>query len=214
MTVRRSLFPALTAALVVVSACGSDSIDVEVPDPVLSVVSGTGQSQPAGEVLDDPFVVQVTQGGVAVAGVSVSWSVTSGGGSVDPATSTTGSDGRTSTTLTLGATAGANTVQASASGVTGSPQAFTATGTSSTPPATANVSVIDNAFDPDATTVAAGGTVTWTWNGASGHNVTFPSGSSSSTQASGTFSRAFPAAGTFDYQCTIHAGMNGTVTVQ
>lgn len=80
----------------------------------------------------------------------------------------------------------------------------------------ANVTVANNNFTPRCTTVATGTTVTWTWDsGGQVHNVTFPAGASSSDQGSGTFQRAFPAAGTFTYQCTIHgASMSGEIRVQ
>jgi plastocyanin len=85
-----------------------------------------------------------------------------------------------------------------------------------TPTQTNAVTVSDNSFGPSSIQVAPGTTVTWTWSqSATTHNVTFSSGSSSQNQGGGsTFSRAFPTAGTFTYQCTIHPGMSGTVTVQ
>lgn len=77
-----------------------------------------------------------------------------------------------------------------------------------------SVSVVDNAFSPSATRVAAGTTVTWTWNGINQHNVTFDDGATSATQSSGTYARAFTLAGTYPYHCTIHGiAMSGTVTV-
>ena len=77
-----------------------------------------------------------------------------------------------------------------------------------------DVSVADNYFSPSATTVAVG-SVTWTWTGTMSHNVTFDDGNSSPTQASGTYTRRFSAAGTYSYHCTIHgAAMSGTVTVK
>jgi len=82
------------------------------------------------------------------------------------------------------------------------------------PVSTTSVTVEDNQFTPRNIIVATGSTVTWTWSASQGHNVTFPSGSSSATQTSGTFSRQFPAAGTFTYQCTQHSGMTGSVMVQ
>ena len=103
---------------------------------------------------------------------------------------------------------------AAVTGATGSPQTFTATG-EAPPPAAAAVSVEDNFFDPSSARVAVGGTVTWTWNGAFNHNVTFASGTNSATQASGTFVRDFPTAGSFAYSCTIHgAAMSGTIVVE
>lgn len=79
---------------------------------------------------------------------------------------------------------------------------------------TAAVSVQDNQFSPAATTVAVGTTVTWTWTGANQHDVTFSGGPASPTQASGTYQRTFNAAGTFNYQCSVHGSfMSGSVTV-
>ena len=65
-------------------------------------------------------------------------------------------------------------------------------------------------------TVAVGTTVKWTWaNGAVNHNVTFDDGTKSATQNTGTYSRQFNTAGTYNYPCTIHGpSMSGTITVQ
>lgn len=81
----------------------------------------------------------------------------------------------------------------------------------------ANVTVNDSFFTPDCTTVPVGTTVTWTWNGGLDHNVTFSNtslGTSGNRSNGATFSKQFPAAGTFAYSCTLHAGMNGSVVVQ
>ncbi len=83
-----------------------------------------------------------------------------------------------------------------------------------------SVGVCDNFFAPASSPITAGATVTWTWRGSAGHNVTFEDGQgSSATQNSGTHSRSFPGAGAFRYRCTIHSsdfnsGMVGSVTVQ
>jgi plastocyanin len=72
------------------------------------------------------------------------------------------------------------------------------------------------AFDPAQVDIAAGGTVNYAWNGVT-HNVTFatPGGTVQNIpdRSSGTVQVTFGTAGTFNYQCTIHPGMNGTVTV-
>jgi plastocyanin len=94
------------------------------------------------------------------------------------------------------------------------------TGTTGTPNpgggSTSNaVSVRDNSFSPNATTVAPGTTVTWTWSGNNPHDVTFTDGTASAVQRAGTYQRTFAAAGTFAYQCSIHgASMSGTITVR
>ena len=77
------------------------------------------------------------------------------------------------------------------------------------------VSVGDNSFAPGATTVPRGTTVTWTWAGRNPHDVTFDDGTKSATQAAGTYTRTFAAAGSFPYHCSVHgASMSGTITVQ
>ena len=74
-------------------------------------------------------------------------------------------------------------------------------------------------FSPAAVTVARGGTVTWSNEGATAtHNVTFAATAGAPTNIgnfpSGTASRTFNTAGTYSYQCTNHSGMSGSVTVQ
>lgn len=92
----------------------------------------------------------------------------------------------------------------------------TGTGSNSGASTSSSVSVGNDFFTPASTAVAPGTTVTWTWNsGGVQHNVTFDDGQKSPTQGSGTYTRAFAAAGTYNYHCTIHgAAMSGTVTVK
>jgi plastocyanin len=82
---------------------------------------------------------------------------------------------------------------------------------------TSTVSVGPNGsltFSPATLTVPVNTTVTWNWNsGGVVHNVTFPDGTTSGDKSSGTFGRTFGTAGNFTYLCTLHAGMNGTVSV-
>ena len=86
-------------------------------------------------------------------------------------------------------------------------------------PQTASVaaSATANTFSPSTVTIARGGTVTWTF-GARPHNVTFgattgaPAGVPTTTNAQ--VARQFPTAGSFGYDCTLHAGMSGTVVVR
>ncbi|HEX7336415.1 MAG TPA: Ig-like domain-containing protein [Gemmatimonadales bacterium] len=87
---------------------------------------GDGQRGSRGAPLANPLVVRVTDGlGNPVAGVTVEWSTDDG--SVDPASSQTGSDGRAGTRWTLGSSAGEQTAEARSAGLEGSPLAFTAT---------------------------------------------------------------------------------------
>jgi plastocyanin len=82
------------------------------------------------------------------------------------------------------------------------------------PPA-AIVTMQGLAFHPATVTIHRGGTVEWEFvdNGIV-HNVIGDDGVHSADMGSGTFSHRYGKAGTFNYQCSIHAGMNGTVIVQ
>ena len=82
-------------------------------------------------------------------------------------------------------------------------------------PNTATVTLGPSSFSPQSVDIAVNGTVTW--NNTSGviHNVNFAAGSISDIgdHSSGSTARTFGSVGTFDYQCTLHAGMTGTVVV-
>jgi plastocyanin len=81
----------------------------------------------------------------------------------------------------------------------------------------AAVDMGDNFFSPQTARVLRGGMVTWTNRGATAHNTTSNQAGlwqSGNLNPQGTFSRTFPTAGTFEYSCTLHAGMNGTVIVE
>ncbi|MBB5206818.1 autotransporter domain-containing protein [Chiayiivirga flava] len=91
--------------------------DLTAISPGLRIVSGDGQSGAAGEPLADDFVVELDLGAAkALGGVTVTWSVLDGGGSIAPVTGTTDGDGRTSARLTLGPAAGTHRVSASIAG--------------------------------------------------------------------------------------------------
>jgi len=89
-------------------------------------------------------------------------------------------------------------------------------GPSTSPQQTSSVTVGNNQFSPANIQVAAGTTVTWTWDpSAITHNVTFADGVGSGDKgANATFTRTFGTAGTFQYQCTLHSGMTGSVLVK
>ena len=73
------------------------------------------------------------------------------------------------------------------------------------------------AFDPKDVTVKAGQKITWTNDDTTDHNVTADSGAdfkSDNFGKGGTFSFTPTKAGTIKYVCTIHPGMDGTLTVQ
>jgi adhesin/invasin len=131
----------------------SSEIDVTTGPPAsMAIQAGNSQSAPVGTAVPvPPAVVVRDQSGNPVAGVSVDFDVTAGGGSVTPGTVTTGSNGIAAvTSWTLGPAAGTNTLVAS---VPSAPalgtETFTATGTSVNQPPTAQADAYS--VDEDAT---------------------------------------------------------------
>lgn len=118
-------------------------------------ISGDSQTGTVNTQLADPFVVEVRdQYGIGVPDITLTWQVTSGGGSVSNGTSVTDFDGVTQTTLTLGPEAGSlnNRVNAIRSGLTNSPMQFAASASAGvvsdyivTGP---SISLINTDFDP------------------------------------------------------------------
>ena len=85
---------------------------------VLSIISGDNQTGLAGETLANPFVVEVRDGNdTPVAGVTVTFTVLTGGGTLSVTTGTTDANGQSESTLTLGSDPGANTVEVSAENI-------------------------------------------------------------------------------------------------
>jgi len=92
----------------------------------------------------------------------------------------------------------------------------TASPTGPAAPASGDAVSIDNfAFVPAKLTVAAGSTVTWTNHDEEPHTVAASDGSfhSPGMDAQASYSHTFSAPGTFDYVCSIHPFMRGTVVV-
>jgi plastocyanin len=72
------------------------------------------------------------------------------------------------------------------------------------------------AFSPETVNVKVGQKITWTNDDTAPHNVTSQSGEkimSSTFGKGGTFSFTPTKAGTIDYVCTIHPGMDGKIVV-
>lgn len=97
--------------------------------------------------------------------------------------------------------------------------ASTASTATTAAPASGGVTITmkNIAFDPKSVTVKAGTKVTWTNGEAVGHNVTAKAGASFKSallNQGQTFSFTPKTAGTIEYTCTIHPGMDGTIVVQ
>ncbi|MGH7532276.1 MAG: beta strand repeat-containing protein, partial [Gemmatimonadales bacterium] len=94
----------------------------------IAATGGNDQSGTTGTALPNPLTVKVTDAhGNAVPGVSITWAVTGGGGTLSGITDTTDATGTSTVSQwTLGGTAGTNTATATLAGATGSPVTFTA----------------------------------------------------------------------------------------
>ena len=85
-----------------------------------------------------------------------------------------------------------------------------------TPSVSDNTIRIKNfAFDPASITVKVGSTVRWVNQDSVPHRILFADGADSNVlAATQSYSRKFDQAGTYDYACTIHPTMQGTVIVE
>ncbi len=91
-------------------------------------VSGTGQAVAISTALAAPFIVRVTDAFAnPIAGATVTWTITAGGGSLSAPTSVTAANGEASVTYTTGTATGTSVVTGAVAGLTGSPASFSAT---------------------------------------------------------------------------------------
>lgn len=118
--------PLLVSVLGLLAACsGSDTTSPTDADgdagPVparLEAVSGDAQSGEVASTLGEPLVVEVEDAaGTPLAGVAVSWSVVTGGGTLSPSSSFTDGRGRARVTWTLGTAAGPQRARARVGGL-------------------------------------------------------------------------------------------------
>jgi adhesin/invasin len=194
---------ALSATPTGVSAVGFTATGTADVPAALVVSAGDLQSAVAGSPVPVQPAVRVNdQYGNAVAGATVTFTVTGGGGSVTGATPASGGGGiATLGSWTLGGTAGPNTLSATVSGVT--PLGFTATGLVG-PAAAMSLSAGNAQTDTVAATLAtayavlvvdannnpvSGTTVTWASSGGgtiTASSVTNASGIATATRVLGT----------------------------
>ena len=82
-------------------------------------------------------------------------------------------------------------------------------------PAENEVWMQNNAFDPETINISKGTTVKWINKDDVDHTVTGSDGLFDSKTVAGgdTFQHTFDSTGIYDYVCTIHSGMSGTVNV-
>jgi adhesin/invasin len=192
-------------------------------------------ASPGSAVAEPPSVLATDIYGNPVPGVTVTFEVLSGGGSVTDPVQVTGENGAAFVgSWTLGPDPGENTLTATADGLSGSPVTFHATARAfpsgvtievrndyfrSLQNGTGGPGITDYAHD----TVAVGGTVTWVWAGQN-HNVTpaFGTGGSGTHDAPHTYTMTFHTPGSYVYRCTNHsqlvfdfvAGMAGAIEIR
>ena len=214
-----------------------------VAGPPVAIASFSAEKQlvsVGGAVAELPAVIVTDEFNNGVAGVSVTFEVTNGGGSATGMSQVTTPDGIAVVgSWTAGNAQGENIMTATVTGLSGSPLVFRATGR--TLPSTVIVEVHSDYFlslrngsggNPSplgsiaTDTIAVGGTVTWHWV-SSGHNVTpintifaaSPTQNAGSTYGPITFTTP----GTYRYRCTNHSsvvaylgliGMRGLIVVR
>jgi hypothetical protein len=145
----RRLRCAVLALGVATVGCGGGDGEPLAPDgpaPArrLEARSGSGQVAGRGQTLGASFVVAaVDQAGTGVAGVTITWAVTQGGGTLDQVSPVTDEHGEAAARLTTGAL-GAQVVTAGAEGLDGSPVTFTATAIAGAPVLVAAVPIPPN----------------------------------------------------------------------
>lgn len=127
------------------------------------------------------------------------------------------------TALTLTAALGLTAAGCGSDDNGGGSTSTPAAASTSTPAATATgsgevkIAMKNIAFAPDAVTVKVGQKITWTDEEPVEHNVVAQSGATFESDIFGegkSFSYTPTKAGTIKYECTLHPGMDGTITVQ
>jgi hypothetical protein len=107
---------AAAIAIVALAAC-----KLSTDNPIslrLGALKGDNQSAAAGTVFADSLTaIVLDQYGFSTEGVAVAWAITSGGGSLSAATTTTDLNGITSVTYTGGLTPGRATITATVTGI-------------------------------------------------------------------------------------------------
>jgi plastocyanin len=203
----------LAAGLSLIVACGGGGDGGSTNPPPPPTVQAVSLSK-AAALLEPTEAITITAtprdgSGNPINGKTVNWAASPSSGTV------TLTPNGNSVTIT-GSGVGQATITASVDQVTSTPMTVTV---SNSIPATADVAVGSggDVFSPNQVDIKAGGTVTYSW-AAGPHNVTFISPPAnvpnSGDQLSGyTLPVTFSKAGIYDYQCTIHPGMRGTVTV-
>ena len=200
MTRRVLISPALLVFFLGV-ACGGGTSEPTVDNTVIASVSVTASATS----IEPGATAQLTATAKNAAGVSLPGTATWKSSNQNIATVS-------STGLVTGIAEGNATITATISGVDGT--RGIAVGTI-TPVGDVLVEASGLTFNPTQVDITAGGQVTWSFNGE--HNVQFTTGGAPANipnTSTGSVSRTFNAAGSFQYFCGVHGTtMSGTVIV-
>ena len=122
-----ALAPLGLLPVAVLLGCGGGGGNDPPPGNVTSLAKtgGDAQTGTVGQALANQIQVTVTEDGSPAAGVTVTWSTSSG--SMNPGSGPTDAGGVAGSSWTLGTAAGTQTASAAVSGASGSPATFTAT---------------------------------------------------------------------------------------
>ena len=114
-------------AALAITACNGDNTLPPATPTTIAEQQGMNQSGQVNAALADSLRVRVTgSNGSPAFGVTVTWSVLSGGGSISPASSATDRDGLAGAQFILGPSEGQQQAQAAVDGLSGSPVVFSA----------------------------------------------------------------------------------------
>ena len=207
-----------------IAACGGKSGGTTTPTPTIAIAaaspSGDNQAAKIGQALPNPLRVLVTKDGVALASQTVTWAVSVGTATLNPASGPTDAQGVATTTVTIGGTtAGALTFVASTSGAANS-ATFSASAIAAT--GTVQVGGSGNSFTPASIIITSGGSVTFNWPVGSSQHSIIPDGAAIPTEPTISdgphqINVTFATPGVYNYHCSVHgsagSGMHGTVTV-
>jgi plastocyanin len=76
------------------------------------------------------------------------------------------------------------------------------------------VKMEDFSFKPDSVSISSGDTVKWTNMDSAGHDVSGADFKSSMLQKGDSYEHQFTKSGAYDYVCSVHPGMKGTIIVK
>lgn len=79
--------------------------------------------------------------------------------------------------------------------------------------AAAVINATGTTWEPDEVTIDAGETVKWEIKGSIVHDLKGDEGVEHKASSNYEYTHTYEKAGTYSYQCTIHPGMTGTITV-